>query len=40
MDIFWLILGGGYLLSLVVQNRLQATHQKWGSIRNSASIES
>ncbi len=38
MDIFWLILGGGYLLSLVVQNRLRATHQKWGSIRNSANM--
>ena len=38
MDIFWLILGGAYLLSLVVQNRLRATHQKWGSIRNSADL--
>ena len=38
MDIFWLILGAGYLLSLVVQNQLRATHQKWGSVRNSANM--
>lgn len=38
MDIFWLILGGAYLLSLVVQNQLRAAHQKWGSIRNSANL--
>jgi Zn-dependent membrane protease YugP len=38
VDIFWLILGGAYLLSLVVQKRLRATHQKWGSIRNSANM--
>lgn len=38
MDIFWIILGAGYLLSLVVQNRLRAAYNKWGSIRNSAQI--
>ena len=38
MDIYWLILGAGYVLSLVVQNRLRATQQKWGSIRNSANM--
>jgi Zn-dependent membrane protease YugP len=38
MDIIWLILGAAYLLSLVVQNRLQATHRKLGSIRNSANL--
>lgn len=35
MDIYWLILGAGYVLSLVVQKRLRATQHKWGSIRNS-----
>ena len=38
MDIIWIILGASYLLSLFVQNRLRATYQKWGSIRNSANI--
>jgi len=38
MDIYWLILGAGYVLSLVVQNRLRATQHKWGAIRNSASM--
>ena len=38
MDIFWLILGAAYLLSIAVQNRLRATHKKWGSIRNSANM--
>ena len=38
MDIFWLILGGAYLLSLVVQNQLRSAHQKWGSVRNSADM--
>ena len=38
MDLIWIILGAGYLLSLVVQNRLRASYQKWGSIRNSANM--
>jgi Zn-dependent membrane protease YugP len=38
MYIFWVMLGAAYLLSLFVQNKLRATHQKWGSIRNSANI--
>lgn len=38
MDIFWLILGGAYLLTLVVQNQLRSTHIKWGSIRNSVNL--
>jgi len=38
MDIYWLILGAGYVLSLVVQNRLRATQHKWGAIRNSANM--
>ena len=38
MDIIWIILGASYLLSLFVQNRLRATYQKWGSIRNSANM--
>lgn len=35
---FWILLGASYLISLAVQNRLRATHQKWGSIRNSANL--
>ena len=38
MDIFWLILGGSYVLALVVQKRLGAAYQKWGSTRNSANM--
>lgn len=38
MDIYWLILGATYLLSFVVQKKLQATHRKWGAIRNTANI--
>ena len=38
MDIFWLFLGGSYLLSVSVQQTLHATHRKWGSVRNSANI--
>jgi len=38
VDIFWLFLGGSYLLSLVVQQSLHAAHRKWGSVRNSAKI--
>ena len=38
MDIIWIILGAGYLLSLGVQSRLHAAYKKWGSIRNSANI--
>lgn len=38
MDIFWLMLGAAYLLSLVVQNRLRATHRKLGSTRNAVNL--
>ena len=38
MDLFWLILGGSWLLSVAVQNRLHATHRRWGSVRNSAGL--
>lgn len=38
MDLFWLILGGSWLLSFVVQQRLQAAHRHWGSVRNSAGL--
>jgi len=38
MDIFWLMLGAAYLLSFVVQKKLQATQRKWGTIRNTANI--
>lgn len=38
MDIFWILLGAGYLLSLFVQNRLRAAYNKWGSVGNSAQI--
>lgn len=38
MDLFWLILGGSWLLSAVVQQRLRATHRHWGGIRNSAGL--
>ena len=38
MNIFWLFLGGSYLLTVFVQQKLHATHRKWGSIKNSADI--
>ena len=38
MDLFWLVLGASWLLSVVVQNRLQAIHRRWGSVRNSAGL--
>ncbi len=38
MDLFWLILGGSWLFSLVVQQRLRATHRHWDGIRNAAGL--
>lgn len=38
MDLFWLILGGSWLLSVIVQQRLQAAHRRWGNVPNSAGL--
>lgn len=38
MDLFWIILGAGFLFSLFVKQRLHAAYRKWGRIQNSANI--
>ena len=38
MEIVWIMLGGSYLLALVVGQRVKAAYRKWGAIENSAHI--
>ena len=38
MDIFWLLIGGSYLLALIVQNRMRATYRKWSAVANSRNL--
>lgn len=38
MSLFWILLGGAYLFSMLVQTRMRAAYQKWGTVRNAANI--
>lgn len=38
MSLFWILLGGAYLFSMLVQSRMAAAYNKWGAVRNAANI--